>query len=420
MGLLRALGGAVGGQLADQWREYFYCDALSPDTLLIKGNKRTNTQRSSNVKGSDNIITNGAVIAVNEGQCMIIVNQGKVVELCADPGEFVWDSSTEPSIFYGGLGAGIIESFKRIGYRFTFGGDTGSDQRIYFFNSKEIYGNKYGTPQPVPFRVVDTKIGLDVDVAIQCFGEYSYKIVDPIVFYTNVAANVPDSFDRSMIDSQLKSELLTALQPAFARISALGIRYSAVPAHTEELAAALNEVLDEKWHDLRGIEVASFGISSVKIPDEDQEMIKKLQSAAALRDPSLAAATLVGAQADAMRAAGENDAGAMVGFMGLGMAQAAGGSNAQQLYQMAAAQGGVGGIPDTPGAEGFSGAPAMAADGGFGVAPAAPAPAAVTPPPPPNPADLVADPAVWICPKCGREGNAGNFCSDCGTPKPGA
>lgn len=334
MGLIKAFTGALGGTTADQWREYFYCDSLSADTLVAKGQKRV-SGRSSNRKGEENIISNGSVIAVNEGQCMIIVEQGKVTELCAEAGEFLYDSSTEPSIFYGGLGKGILDSFKTIGKRFTFGGDTAKDQRVYFFNTKEIMGNKYGTPNPVPFRVVDRNVGLDVDIAIRCHGEYSYKITDPILFYTNVCGNVAGVYDRSEIDGQLKSELMTALQPAFAKISDMGIRYSALPGHTVEMAEALNEVLSEKWSKMRGISVFSIGINSVTASEEDEKMIKELQRNAAYRNPTMAAATLVGAQAQAMQDAAKNTGGAFTGFMGMNMAQGSG-MNAAQLFQMGA------------------------------------------------------------------------------------
>ncbi len=337
MGLIKAFSGAVGGTLADQWREFFYCDSLSANTLVAKGQKRI-SKRSSNKKGDENIISNGALIAVNEGQCMIIVEQGEVVELCAEAGEFKYDSSTEPSIFYGGLGKGILDSFKTIGKRFTFGGDTAKDQRVYYFNIKEIMGNKYGTPSPVPFRVVDANVGLDVDIAIRCHGEYSYKITNPMLFYTNVCGNVVSVFDRSQIDSQLRTEFMTALQPAFAKISAMGVRYSALPGHTEEVAEALNEVLSEKWSEARGISVCSIGINSVKASEEDEAMIKEIQRTAVYRNPNMAAATLVGAQAEAMQNAAKNSGGAMMGFAGLNMAMNAGGMNAQSLYAMGAQQ----------------------------------------------------------------------------------
>ena len=405
MGLLRAGIGAAAGALADQWRDYFYSEALDVNTLVVKGQKRV-SRRSSNTRGEENIISNGSIVAVNEGQCMMIVEQGKVVELCAEPGEFVYDTSTEPSIFYGGLGKGILNTFKLIGKRFTFGGDAAKDQRVYYFNTKEIVGNKYGTPNPVPFRVVDKNIGLDVDIAIRCNGEYSYKIQDPMLFYTNVCGNVEEAYDRSQIDSMLKSELMTALQPAFAKISEMGIRYSALPGHTQEIADALNEVLSKKWGELRGLCVASFGVNSVTAPKEDEQMIKELQKNAVMRNPNMAAATLVGAQSDAMRAAAANPNGAMMGFMGMGMAQQNGGFNAQQLFQMGQAQQTQQApqAPATPAApqNGWTCSCGAVNTGRFCAECGAPRP----------------EQSSWTC-SCGAV-NTGKFCAECGKPRPAA
>ena len=377
MGLIKAALGSVGGVLADQWKEFFYCESIPANVLVTKGQKRTGN-RSSNTKGSENIISNGSVIAIADGQAMIIVEQGKVVDICAEPGEYTYDMSTEPSIFAGDLGESIKQSFATIGKRFTFGGDTGKDQRIYYFNTKELIGNKYGTPSSVPFRVVDERAVIDIDINIRCFGEYSYHICDPILFYTNVCGNVAAEYTRDKLDSQLKSELLTALQPAFAKISAMGIRYSALPGHTTELADALNEVLSEKWSGLRGIEIVSFGVSSVKAEEEDEKMIKEMQRNAAFMDPTRAAAHMVGSQASAMQAAASNQgAGAAMAFMGMGMAQNMGGMNAANLYQMGQQQ------------------------------------AAQQPAPAPAPAA----PAGWTC-SCGQTGNQGKFCMGCGAAKP--
>lgn len=379
MGLLKAGIGAAAGALADSWREYFYCEALDADTLAVKGVKRAG-KRSSNTKGDDNVISNGSIIAVADGQCMMIVDQGKVVEVCAEPGEFVYDTSTEPSIFYGSLGETIKATFAQIGKRFTFGGEPAKDQRVYYFNTKEIIGNKYGTPSPVPFRVVDTNIGLDIDIAIRCHGEYSYKITNPLLFYTNVCGNVSSVYTRDEIDSQLKTELLTALQPAFAKISEMGIRYSALPGHTVEISDALNEVLSSKWRDLRGLEIVVFGVSSVNASEEDEKMIKEIQRNAALRDPNMAAAHLVGAQAQAMQDAAKNEGGmgAMGGFFGMNMAQNAN-SQAANLFAMGQQQ------PQTPPQQN------------------------VTQPP---------QTAGWTC-ECGQT-NTGKFCSNCGKPAPSA
>ena len=405
MGLLKAGIGALSGVLADQWREYFYSEALSSDVLISKGRKRT-SKRSSNTKAEDNIISNGSIISVNNGQCMMIIEQGKVVDICAEPGEFVYDTSTEPSIFYGGLGAGLIKSFETLGKRFTFGGDTAKDQRVYYVNTKEIMGNKYGTPNPVPFRVVDKNIGLDIDIAIRCHGEYSYKIVDPLLFYANVSGNVENEYSRENIDGMLKTELMTALQPAFAKISEMGIRYSALPGHTMELADALNEVLSKKWTQLRGVAVASFGVSSVSASEEDELMIKQLQKSAVMRDPTMAAATLVGAQSDAMRAAAENEGGAMMGFMGLGMAQNAGGSNVQNLFAMGQqqeqAQAQAGNKAESK-AQGWNCSCGAGGNSGkFCMECGKPKP------------DVSGS---WTC-SCGAGGNTGKFCMDCGAPRP--
>jgi len=333
MGLIKAVVGAVGGTLADQWKEYFVCDAMAPDVLVLKGVKKVSS-RSSNTKGSDNVITNGSGIVVADGQCMIIVDQGQVVEICSVPGQYTYDMSTEASIFTDGLGKGIINTFKTIGKRISYGGQAATDQRIYYFNTKELTDNKFGTQNPVPFRVVDKNIGLDIDITVRCNGIYSYKIDDPLLFYTNVCGNVQQAYTRSQIDAQLKAEFLSALQPAFAKISEMGIRYSALPGHTMELSDAMNEVLTKKWAELRGLKVVSVAINSITAPKEDEELIKQAQRTAMMRDPNMAAATLVGAQADAMRAAASNSGGAMMGFMGMNMANQAGGMNAQNLFAM--------------------------------------------------------------------------------------
>lgn len=379
MGLIKAGMGAIGGTLADQWKEFFYCEAMDKDVMVTKGRKRTSS-RSSNTKGNDNIISNGSVIAVADGQCMIIVEQGKVVEVCAEPGEFKYDTSTEPSIFTGSLGTGIKETFKTIGKRFTFGGDTGKDQRIYYFNTKELVDNKFGTPNPIPFRVVDSKIGLDVDVSIRCSGVYSYKIADPLLFYTNVCGNVEQDYERGELDSQLKTEFISALQPAFGKLSDLELRPNQIVSHNTDLENAMNTALSAKWGELRGLKVVSIALGSVTLPPEDAEMIKQLQRTAVLQNPNMAGATLVGAQADAMKTAAANAAGAMTGFMGMGMAMnAGGGMNAQNLFAMGQQQAAQQQTPQAP-------------------------PQQQTPK------------SAWKC-SCGATAT-GKFCPECGSPKP--
>ncbi len=398
MGLIKALTGSAGGVLADQWKEYFYCEAMPENVLAQKGTKRV-SGRSSNKRGSDNIITNGSVIAVADGQCMMIVDQGKVVEFTAEPGEFTYDASSEPTVFCGDLGQSLMETFKNVGKRFTFGGEAPKDQRVYYFNLKEVVGNKYGTPSPVPFRVVDRNINLDWEISIRCFGEYSFHICDPLLFYTNVCGNISEAYTRDRLEGQMKSELLTALQPAFARISDMGIRYSSLPGHTMELADALNEVLSGKWRGLRGIEIVSFGVSSVKASEEDEKMLKDMQRTAVYSNPNMAAAYDVMARGDAMKTAAGNSAGAMTGFMGMGMAQGMGGNNtAAQLFQMGQQQPTR---PAAPSANSWKCACGATATGKFCQECGSPRP----------------EPAVgWKC-SCGAV-NQGRFCSECGKRKP--
>ncbi|MDR0990568.1 MAG: SPFH domain-containing protein [Propionibacteriaceae bacterium] len=399
MGLIKAATGALGGALADSWRDFFVSESLDPEVLLTKGQKRAGG-RSSNKKGTENVISSGSVVVVNQGQCAFIVQQGMIVELVAEPGEFVWDNSTEPSLFYGDLSAQITTSFERLAQRLTFGGEPGVDQRIYYVNTKEITGNRFGTANPIPFRVVDQNIGLDVDISIRCNGVYSYRITDPIMFYSQVAGNVEQDYRRDQIDAQLKAELLAALQPALAKISALGIRYSALPGHGPEIQEALNEVLSQQWGAARGLTIASVAINSATASPEDEAMIKQLQSAAVMRNPSMAAANIVAAQADAMRSAAQNAGGAMVGFAGLGMAQQAGAVNAQDLFALGQAQ--------------AQQAQAAQLAQQAQLAQAVPGGAAV-----PAAADGAAAPVAqaWTCPQCGTS-NTGKFCTNCGAAKP--
>lgn len=333
MGLIKAALSSVKGTLADSWKEFFYCESISNDILVVKGKKKING-RSSNTKGHDNIITSGSGIVVADGQAMIIVDQGKIVEFCAEPGEFIYDASTEANIFAGPLEDSIINTFETVVKRFTYGGDTAKDQRVYYFNLKEIVDNKYGTANPIPFRIIDKNIGLDMDISIRCHGVYSYKITDPLLFYKNVCGNVNNVFYKADIDAMLKGELLTALQPAFAKLSETGVRYSALPGHTIQIVDELNKILDEKWRQSRGLEITSLTILSVNANKEDEEMIKTLQKTAVFTNPAMAAATLVEAQSSALKSAASNEAGAMVGLMGMNMVQGQTGINAQELYQM--------------------------------------------------------------------------------------
>lgn len=398
MGLIKSAIAAVGGTLRDQWREYFYCDSLTPDTLVVRGQKKG----SGRNRGDDNVISNGSGVVVAEGQCMMIVDSGRVVEVSAEPGEYTFDASSEPSVFSGDLGDAIMNTFRAIGRRISYGGDAARDQRVYYFNTKEIVENRFGTQNPIPFRVLDRNIGLDIDVSVRCSGIYSYRIADPLLFYSNVCGNVANAYRRSDIDAQLKTEFITALQPAFAKISETGVRPSALPAHAAELADAMNEALTKKWLETRGIAVVSVALNPITLPEEDAEMIKQAQRTAIMRDPSMAAATLATAQADAMRAAAANKGGAAVGFMGMNMASAQGGLDAASLYAMGSTGAANRGASPEPAADSWKCSCGAVNTGKFCAECGAKRPEAET----------------WKC-SCGAV-NTGKFCSECGAKRPEA
>lgn len=365
MGLIQAFKGAVTSTLADQWKEFIYCDALGADTLIQKGKKRV-TDASSNQQGSDNIITHESRIVVNEGQALLVVENGKIIDFSVEPGAYTFKSDTEPSLFAGGF-KGLIDSFKKVGQRFTYGGQPQNDQRVYYVNLKEIPNNKFGVGG-VPFR--DAEFGFTIQ--LKGFGVYSYKIEDPILFFSHVAANVTDRYLATNLDDQLKAEFQQAIQVALGNLSATGISYDKIPQHTKELTVNMDKMLDEDWKQVRGLVVVSIGFSSITPDEESVKKIAQFQEARVYSNAQMLGGRLGGAQATAMENAAKNENGAMNGFIGMGFAQQAGGASAAQFIQ-----------PGQP------------------AAPQAPAAPTAT---------------AWTC-NCGAQ-NTGNFCQNCGTKRP--
>ena len=399
MGLIKAGLGALGGVLADQWKEFFYCDALDMNTLMVKGEKRI-SRRSSNTKGSDNIISNGSGIAVADGQCMIIVEQGKVVEVCAEPGEYTYDKSTEPSIFAGKFGQSLKETFKAVGKRFTYGGDTGKDQRVYYFNTKEIMGNKFGTPSPIIFEVINKRIGISRTVNVRCNGVYSYTISDPLLFYTRVCGNVSQIYTRDMIDEQMKADFISALQPAFGALAEQELRPAQIPAKANELKKAMNEALQADRVD-RGITIEKISLNPITLNPEDMKKIQEMEDSVSYGSNAfMMGGRMTSATANSMETAAGNSAGAMTGFMGMNMAGAAmgGGFNqAQNFYQMGVQQ------QAAQPQNGWKCSCGATATGKF-------CPECGAKKPEPQTANS------WKC-KCGTTAT-GKFCPECGSPKP--
>ena len=393
MGLIKATKDAISSVLADQWLEYFYCDTLSNDVLVTKGQKRITPGKNSNTKAIDNIITNGSIVAVNEGQCMIIVDQGKIVEVCAEAGEFVFDGSTQPSIFYGGLGKGIVGSFNTAFQRFTFGGNAPKDQRVYYFNTKEIMDNLYGTANPIDFHLVSKNTGLELETTVRCNGQYSFKIVDPILFYTTVCANVADNYSKNgegaKLLSMMKSELLTKLPIALSKVAAEGVLPSQLQGHIEEIVETVKKELSEQWTLTRGIEMVAMTISAT-VPAEDRERLNVWNERVMLKDADYRAAR----QSEAMGTFIENSK------MGGGEGGASGMDAMMGMFSMNMMQnmmgGNQGGMMGMPGGQQMQQAPQNQA----------------------APQNHQAAPVLgWTC-SCGKADNRGKFCSECGAPKP--
>ena len=406
MGLIDAAKNAVQNVFADTWREYFYCDSMDDDILMVKGQKKV-SGKSSNTKGSDNVISNGSVIAVNEGQCMLIVDQGAIVEVCAQPGEFIYDSSSEPSIFYGSLGESLKNSFKSLGRRISFGGDVAKDQRVYFVNIKQISGNKYGTAQPIPFRLYYPNLNIDRPVQLRCNGEYVFKITDPILFYKEEAGNVVSEYEKTdLVQNTLRPEFLNALRSVLGDYAQKGIRYDELTFHSAEICTALQDKLSQSWTEKRGLTLVSIELAP-SIPDKDLESIQKFSDMQYYNNMQNAAGALVESQAEAMKSAAKNEGGAMIGFMGMNMAQQKGGIDAQNLFamsqmqqqQMQQAQMAQAPVAQAPAADSWTCTCGAVCTGKFctecGAA---------------KPAD------GWTC-TCGAV-NKGKFCPECGAKKP--
>ena len=317
MGLIKAFAGALSN-FSETWKDYFVCDAMDNDVLMVRGVKNGGS-------GSGEIITNGSRFVVADGQCALIVSEGNILSVANEPGGYTVDDSTSPSIFDGGF-TGIANSFKDALERFTYGGEVNKNQRLYYINTKEVMGNLFGTATPVPFRIIDRNIGLDVEFPIRCNGDYSFKIVDPVVFYQKVAGNKADYFKKDELTAQMKAEVLNALQPAFSTIAAAGVRYSEVPAHVEELAQAMRDALATKWTENRGIAFDSIAINSISMDPENEKKLADLQMTAVNKDAAMANATLVSAVKDAAN----NPNGATAAFMNMNMASNAAAGMFQQ------------------------------------------------------------------------------------------
>lgn len=375
MGFIKAGIGALSTELADSWKDFFYCDSMGQNILMKKGQVRVGS-KSSNTKRDENIISDGSKVIVSDGQCLLVSENGKIIDVVAEPGEYIYNTGTAPTIFEGGF-KGLKESLKRVGQRFTYGGQAANDQRVYYVNTKEIMDNKIGFGD-IPFR--DSEFGFTIK--IRGYGVYSYKITDPVLFYVNIAGNANKDITRAEVDEQMRAEVQQQMQPALGKIAAKGIAYDQLTTYTLDIAKELNAALTDSWVALRGISVISVALASIT-PDEDSAAkIAQFQESRVYTNPQMLGARLGTAQANAMEDAAKNTAGAAAAFMGMGMAQNAGGANAAQFMQM-----GTNGGAQAQNAQSAA------------------------------PAQNTQTAGEWTCPKCGAK-NTGKFCTECGAPKP--
>lgn len=367
MGLIKAAMGAIGGTLGDSWLDAMEADQMSDTTVFTRAVLKNQSSRSSNKKGTEDVISNGSVIHVYPNQFMLLVDGGKIVDYTAEPGYYKVDNKGAPSLFNGDFG----DSLKDVWERFKFGGTPSYSQKAYFINLQEIKGIKFGTPNAVNY--FDNFY--NSELFLRAHGTYSIKITNPILFYGEAIPKNADRVDINDINEQYLSEFLNAFSAALNRMSADNIRISHVASRSVELARYMANELDEEWKKLRGFEVQSVGIASISYDEESKKLIEMRNQGAMLSDPAVREGYVQGSVARGFEAAGSNASGSATAFMGMGMGANASGNLFGAMSETNRTQ---------MQANGHA-APAVSGD-------------------------------IWKC-SCGAE-NTGKFCSECGKKRP--
>ena len=378
MGLIKATIGAIGSTMHDQWKDVIACENMGNDILMMR--KTTDT----------GVISKKSIIRVMPGQCAIIMQNGKVLDASAEEGDYVFDESATPSFFAGNFGA----VFKDMWQRFTFGGGTPNVQAVYYFNTKEIMDNKFGTATPIPYQdwshpVPNQMTGgmTPLAVKVKCYGKYTFKISDPSLFMKEIAGTA-EVYKKDQITEQMRSEVIAVFQNVLNELGTDKYRIGALelPSQTDEI----KEMMDEKVYDepirKRGLSIVVFAVESVTLDEKSEEYINNyiLSSNANMQQ-----GTLVGSYAEAVKNAANNSNGAATGFMGIGMMNMAGGgafSNSVNNATVQAAQN----AQAVQNAQNVAAATAQTQEN--------------------------ISTETWKCSKCGKE-NTGKFCSECGAKK---
>ena len=370
MGLIKALTSSTSSTLGDQFKEFITCPNVDKNVLIVRGSVQ---HGKGNKNPSDGVITNGSKIVIPQGWAMMLVDNGKVVEFSSEPGDYVYDSSSEPSIFYGGLGKGIIDSIKTLGSRITYGGQTAKDQRVYYVNILTVMGNKFGSAQPK--KITDEKYGI---IEITFFGEYAYRVEDPVALVGNVlGANAKDvvTFDEVM-GSQLKMEFVEQISKAISEVMRdKKVSFGDMQSYGSEISDKMNEILSSSWKAKYGLIVTDVAMGDINVTDDSMERINRIDDATIFSDAKLQSGLMATASAEALKDAANNDNGAMLGFAGMNMAGTAGAGLMGVVNQNNQAQN--------------NSTTSGVTEGGNGQVPN-------------------------FCPNCGTKTNGANFCSNCG------
>ena len=328
MGLIKALSNATTTALGDQFKEFVNCPTISKNVLIQRG---VVNHGKGNSNPSEGIISNGSTIVVPQGMAMMIIDNGEIKEFTAEPGTFYFDTSSEPSIFTGNLGQGIINTFKTIGKRFTYGGQTAKDQRVYYVNLLTIVGNKFGSPQPK--KITDEKYGM---LEVTFFGEYAFKVVDPIQLVNSViGANPADTvYYEEVVGTQLQAKFVEQITQAISVVMRKHkVSFGDIGLYNSDISNEMNKCLDESWRGLYGLEITDVAIGDINLTDESMTKVNKIDEATIFSNQSLQSGLMASASADALRNASSNANGAMMGFMGMNMAGGAAGSMMNAVNQ---------------------------------------------------------------------------------------
>ena len=372
MGLIKALTSSTGSVMGDQFKEFVTCPTVESNVLMARGVVQ---HGDGNKKPSDGVITNGSKINIPQGWAMMLVDNGKIVEFSSEPGEFIYDSGTEPTIFYGGLGKGIVDSIKTLGSRITYGGQTARDQRVYYVNLLTVTGNKFGSAQPK--KITDEKYGI---IEVTFFGEYAYRVDDPVALVGNMLGANPK--DQVTIDevmgSQLKNEFVEQVSKAISEVMRVNkVSFGDMQSYGSDISDKMNEILSPSWKAKYGLVVTDVAMGDINVTDASMERINKIDDATIFSDAKLQSGLMASASAEALKNAASNENGAMLGFAGLNMASSAGAGMMNAVNQNVAAQ--------------QAAQPAQNVEGAAVVA------------------------GAKFCPNCGTPTNGSNFCSNCGT-----